>query len=81
LPLQHARADLVEVHGLKALLPIGQVRGVLRTTGAEQIDALLRERLGAELHVQVLRMDTDAGHIYVSEQVPTGRQLPLPFGV
>jgi transcription antitermination factor NusA-like protein len=71
----------VEVHGLNALLPIGQVRGVRRTSGTEHVEALLRVRLGAELHVQVLRMDADAGHIYVSEQVPAGRQLPLPFGV
>jgi transcription antitermination factor NusA-like protein len=69
----------VEVHGLNGLLPIGQVRGVRRTSDMEQVDALLRERLGAELQVRVLRMDADAGHIYVSEQVPAGRQLPLPF--
>jgi transcription antitermination factor NusA-like protein len=69
----------VELYGLHGLLPIGQVRGVRRNTGAEHVEALLRERLGAELHVQVLRMDADAGHIYVSEQVPAGRQLPLPF--
>jgi transcription antitermination factor NusA-like protein len=69
----------VELYGLNGLLPIGQVRGVRRNTGAQHVEARLRERLGAELRVQVLRMDADAGHIYVSEQVPSGRQLLLPF--
>ena len=70
----------VEVHGLNALLPVGQVRDVRHTTPADRVDMLLRSRLGQELRVRVLRMDAAAGHIYVSEQVPAGRQLPLPFG-
>jgi hypothetical protein len=67
------------MYGLHGLLPTGQVRGVHRTTSPEIADALLRARLGQELHVQVLRMDADNGHIFVTELVPAGRQLPLPF--
>ncbi|MBV9173595.1 MAG: hypothetical protein JOZ81_26320, partial [Chloroflexi bacterium] len=74
-----AKGLAVEVYGLNALLPVGQVRGVHHTTPADRVDTLLRTRLGQELRVRVLRMDADAGHIYVSEQVPAGRQLPLPF--
>jgi ribosomal protein S1 len=69
----------VEVYGLNALLPIGQVQGVSRSSPARRVDALLRERLGQDVRVRILRLDADAGHIYVSEQVPTGRQLRLPL--
>jgi transcription antitermination factor NusA-like protein len=68
---------LVTVHGLFALLPIGQVRGVRRSTPAEQVDAILRARLGQELRVQVLRLDADGGRIIVAETDPAGRQLRL----
>jgi hypothetical protein len=35
--------------------------------------------LGHELRVDVLHPDTDSGRIFVSEQVPAGRQLSLPL--
>jgi hypothetical protein len=41
------------------------------------VDAELRARLGRALHVLILRLDADNGHIFVSEQEPPGRQLPL----
>jgi hypothetical protein len=55
------------------------VRGVHRNTPAEAVDALLREHLGQQVLVHVLRMDSDTGHIFVSERTPAGRQLPLPW--
>jgi N utilization substance protein A len=67
----------VVIYGLHGLLPTGKVRGVRRTTPAAEVDALLRARLGQELHVNVLRLDPDPGHIFVSERVPAGYQLPL----
>ncbi len=67
----------ISMYGLNGLLPIGQVRGIRRNTPAETVDSLLRQRLGQELRVDVLRLDTDTGHIIVSERVPSGRQLPL----
>ena len=69
----------VVVYGLNGLLPTGQVRGVRRGLPSERVDPLLRQRLGQELQVVVLRLDPDAGHIFVSERMPAGRQLPLPF--
>src|SRR4051794_12434339 len=60
-----------------ALLPIGQVRGVRRSTPAEQVDAILRARLGQEVRVQVLRLDADGRRIIVAEANPAGRQLRL----
>ena len=69
----------VSVFGLHGLLPTGRIHGVHRKTSAKQVDRLLRARLGRELRVEVLRMDADSGHIFVSEQVPAGRQLNLPF--
>jgi transcription antitermination factor NusA-like protein len=71
----------VSIYGLNGLLPIGQVRGVRRETPAERVDEVLRARLGQELRVDVLRLDSDSGHIFVSERRPAGRQLPLPFEV
>jgi transcription antitermination factor NusA-like protein len=68
----------VVVYGLNGLLPIGQVRGVHRNTPAEMVDALVRERLGQQLQVHVLRLDADTGHFFVSERMPAGRQLLLP---
>lgn len=67
----------LSIYGLNGFLPIGQVRGVRRSTPAETVDALLRERLGHEIRVDVLRLDTDTGQIIVSERGPAGRQLPL----
>jgi transcription antitermination factor NusA-like protein len=67
----------LSMYGLNGLLPIGQVRGVRRSTPVETVDSLLRERLGQELRVDVLRLDTDTGQIIVSERAPRGRQLPL----
>jgi ribosomal protein S1 len=68
---------LVTVHGLFGLLPIGQVRGVRRSTPAEQVDRILRAKLGQELRVEVLRLDADGGRIIVAEANPAGRQLRL----
>jgi len=65
------------VHGLNAMLPIGQLAGVLRKTSAEHVDALLRERLGRDIQVNVLRLDPDEGHIIVAERAPGARQLRL----
>ena len=67
----------VVIYGLHGLLPTGKVRGVRRSTPAAEVDALLRARLGQELQVNVLRLDPDTGHIFVSERVPAGYQLPL----
>ena len=67
----------VAVYGLNGLLPTGQVRGIRRRTPPAQVDALLRARLGQELHVNVLRLEPDTGHLYVSERLPAGRQLSL----
>jgi hypothetical protein len=71
----------VSIYGLNGLLPIGQVRGIRRETPAERVDQVLRARLRQELRVDVLRLDSDTGHIFVSEQRPSGRQLRLPFDV
>lgn len=65
------------VYGLNAMLPIGQVAGVRRKTSAEHVDVLLRERLGHEIQVNILRLDPDEGHIFVSERVPDARQPHL----
>ena len=67
----------LSIYGLHGLLPTGRVRGIRRTTPAEGVDAELRARLGRTLHVQVLRLDAETGHIFVSEGEPGGRQLPL----
>jgi len=67
----------VSIYGLNGLLPIGQVRGVRRSSSVETVDSLLRERLGQELRVDVLRLDPDTGQIIVSERGASGRQLPL----
>ena len=69
----------VSIYWLNGLLPTGQVRGVHRSTLAGQVDVVLRGRLGQEIPVDVLRMDPDTGHIFVSEHLPAGRQLPLPL--
>jgi ribosomal protein S1 len=68
----------VLVYGLNALLPIGQVQGICRTTPADEVDLLIRARLGQEMQVRVLRMEADAGHIIVSERLANARQL-APF--
>ncbi len=67
----------LSIYGLNGLLPIGQVTGIRRSTPAETVDALLRQRLGHELRVDVLRIDSDTGQIIVSERLSPGRQLPL----
>jgi hypothetical protein len=67
----------VSMYGLNGLLPTGRVRGIRRSTPATVVDAELRARLGRTLHVLILRLDADDGHIFVSEQEPAGRQLPL----
>jgi transcription antitermination factor NusA-like protein len=67
----------VVIYGLHGLLPTGQVRGVRRRTSQAEVDALLRQRLGQELRVNVLRVEPDTGHIFVSERVPAGYQLRL----
>jgi hypothetical protein len=69
----------VSIYGLNGLLPIGQVRGIHRDTPPETVDVLLREQLGEELQVHVLRLDADTGHVFVSERTPAGRQLVLPL--
>jgi ribosomal protein S1 len=70
---------VVSMYGLSGLLPTGQMRGVHRNTPADRVDALVRERLGQELQVHVLRLDTDTGHVFVSERTSAGWQLPLPL--
>jgi transcription antitermination factor NusA-like protein len=67
----------VEVYGLNALLPVGQVVGVHRTTRADRVDQVLRQLLGQDVQVNVLRLDPDEGRIFVSERLPAARQLPL----
>jgi N utilization substance protein A len=67
----------VQVHGLNGLLPIGQVRGVRRNTPPAQVDMLLRQHLGQEIQVNVLRLDADKGHVFVSERISGGYQLRL----
>jgi hypothetical protein len=69
----------VEVYGLHALVPTGQVQGVRRSTPSPVVNAILHQRLETQILVQVLRMDEDAGSIFVSERVPSGRQLELPW--
>lgn len=67
----------VAIYGLNGFLPTGQVQGVRRNTPPTVVGELARERLGQEIQVRVLRMDPDAGHIFVSERAATGRQLRL----
>jgi hypothetical protein len=74
-----AKGLVVSMYGINGLLPTGQVRGVHRKTPADQVDVLLRERLGHELQVHVIRLDADTGHVFVSERASTGWQLPLPL--
>jgi hypothetical protein len=70
---------VVTVYGLSGLLPTGQVRGVHRNTPADRVDVLVRERIGQELQVHVIRLDKDTAHIFVSERNLPGRQLQLPL--
>jgi transcription antitermination factor NusA-like protein len=72
-----ARGLSVSIYGLNGLLPIGQVRGVHRHTSPESVDAILRSRLGEDIQVAVLRLDSDTGQVFVSERQPAGRQLLL----
>jgi hypothetical protein len=53
-------------------VPTGPLCGVHRNTSADQVDALLCARLGQPIRVEVLRLEADTGHIYVSEQVSAG---------
>jgi hypothetical protein len=57
-----------------ALLPIGRLGGVRRATPWPVVEATMRQRLGQELALGVLRLDADQGTISVSERVPAGRQ-------
>jgi hypothetical protein len=41
------------------------------------VDVLLRQHLGQEIQVNVLRLYPDTGHIFVSERLPAGYQLRL----
>ncbi len=68
----------VQVHGLNALLPFGQLRNVKRATPPEVVEARIQHRLGQELEVNVLRLDGERGTIIVTERSPAGRQLRLP---
>jgi hypothetical protein len=52
---------------------------VKRTTPPELVEGHIRERLGQELQVLVLRLDADGGRVFVSERAPPGRQLRLPL--
>jgi N utilization substance protein A len=67
----------VVVFGLNALLPTGQVVGVRRKTQPDDVDALVRRLLGHRVQVNVLRLDPDEGHIFVSERLPAARQPRL----
>jgi transcription antitermination factor NusA-like protein len=67
----------VLVYGLPGLLPTGQVLSVRRETERAAVDTLLRGRLGQEILVHVLRLESDTGHFFVSERLPAGYQLPL----
>jgi transcription antitermination factor NusA-like protein len=69
----------VQVHGLNALLPFGQLRNVKRATPPDVVEAKIQHRLGQELEVNVLRLDPERGTIIVTERVPAGRQLRLPM--
>ena len=68
----------VSIYGLHALLPTGQVRGIRRGTAADDVAAHLRQLIGEHIQVVPLRLDPDAGRIYVSERAPAERQLALP---
>jgi hypothetical protein len=63
--------------GLHGLLPTGQLRGVRPKTPLAEAEALLRQHLGQELRVNVLRLESETGRIFVSERAPAGYQLPL----
>ena len=67
----------VSIYGLNGLLPTGQVGGIRRDTPIETVDSILREKLGQES--QVLRLDADTRHMYVSERRPAGWQLAPPL--
>jgi transcription antitermination factor NusA-like protein len=71
----------VTVYGLHALLPTGQVQGVRRNTAPQTVEKILHQRLGHEIQVLVLRLDADAGHVFVSERMSAARQLRLPLDV
>jgi NusA-like KH domain len=68
----------VVIYGLHGT-PANGVRcaGSVGGPPAAEVDALLRERLGQELRVNVLRLEPDTGHLSISERVPAGYQLPL----
>jgi hypothetical protein len=72
-----AKGLKVEVYGLPALLPFGQIDGVSRRTTPDIVEARIRQRLQERLAVNVLRLDEDEGRIVVSERPSQGRQPPL----
>ena len=67
----------LEVYGLPALLPIGQIAGVCRETPMQVVETRIQERLQKSMLVKVLRLNEDEGRIIVSEQPPRGRQPRL----
>jgi ribosomal protein S1 len=69
----------VQVYGLNALLPFGQIRGVKRNTPPQVVEAKVQHRLRQALEVNVLRLDPDQGTIIVSERVLAGMQPRLPL--
>jgi len=69
----------VSIYGLHALLPTGQVRGIRRGTPADDVAVHLRQLIGEHIQVVPLRLDSDAGRIYVSERNSAERQLALPL--
>ncbi len=69
----------VQVYGLNALLPFGQISGVKRNTPPQVVAAKVQHRLWQQLEVTILRLDPDQGTVIVSERVPAGRQLRLPL--
>jgi hypothetical protein len=69
----------VQVYGLNALLPFGQLSGVKRNTPPQVVAAKVQHRLRQQLEVTILRLDADQGTVIVSERMPAGRQLRLPL--
>jgi hypothetical protein len=48
-----------------------------RKTPLAEAEALLRQHLGQELRVNVLRLESETARIFVTERAPAGYQLPL----
>jgi transcription antitermination factor NusA-like protein len=69
----------LQVYGLNALLPFGQISGVRRNTPPHVVASKVHHRLREQIEVTILRLDPDQGTVIVSERVPDGRQLRLPL--